>query len=154
MRIKRTASLAGLGILIVSTLLGCSGINLTKEQEVEQDYTFVSMEEEAVLEYEVPQSSPHILVDQLGYLPESTKQVFFFGKEIPQTFKVVNSETGVTVFSGKTQNRGYNKEYGVNISFGDFTELTKEGNYYVEANLLGSSYCFDIADNIYDGIFN
>ena len=142
-------------ILLCMCLLmaGCEQANLKAEEET-PSVTFVSMEDEAVLEYQVPKSSPHILVDQLGYNSSSAKVAYFFGDEIPDEFLVKDIENDLTVFVGQLVNKGYSEEYEANIAYGDFSSLTKKGEYYVYADYLGSSYNFSIDDEIYDSLLN
>jgi len=134
-----------------SSLTGCAEAS-TKDLKATYEEP-LSMEQEADLTYEVPISSPHILVDQLGYLPNSNKQVFFFGEVLPSRFAVFDAETKTQVYTGVPEVRGYNDEYGCYVASGDFTEVTKEGHYYIKADMLGTSYEFDIQDGIYEQLF-
>ena len=114
---------------------------------------FISMEDEAVLEYAVPKSVPHILVDQLGYLPGHTKQAFFFGSTMPETFSICLKEDGSVKYQGKTETRGYSDVYDCNVAIGDFSDFNESGEYYICADYLGESYSFSIEDDIYNNIF-
>lgn len=138
-------------VLLTIFLTGCGVVQ--KTQDMQQEETITSMEEEPELSYEVPVSSPNILVNQLGYITGSTKVAVFCGEEMPQTFRVIEQETGEVAFEGILENGGYNqtdKEYN---SYGDFSQLNKSGTYYIEAPILGRSYSFSIGDNLYDDIF-
>lgn len=140
-------------VLALSLLLtGCSlkQLNLSDSSA---DSAFVSMESEPYLNYEIPASLPHVLVDQLGYLPQSTKGVFFCGTLLPQEFNLVDASTGEVVYTGKTENKGHSDELSCNIAYGEFSEVVSPGTYYVEAQYLGQSFTFEIGDKIYDNLF-
>ncbi len=101
----------------------------------------------------------NIYVNQLGYLPNSSKVAIF---AIPQ-----EKEAGAPIISGKAQVCGtdgiciFEKDV---VSFGpdeasgdyvwrmDFSELTKSGTYVIQWNNQ-SSYPFTVGDNLY-GDFN
>ncbi len=149
MCVRKSALIA----LIAVMLTGCSfaGANTASQT---QNATFYSMEDEAVISYEVPTSYPHIIVDQLGYAPGSKKLAFMFGSVIPGEFLLVDATTGKTVFTAKVTDKGYYEEYGSNVGMADFTEYGVPGEYYIEADHLGRSYSFGIQDDLYGGIFN
>ena len=110
-----------------------------------------SMEQEPQLSYEVPVSTPGILVDRLGYLPEENKTVIFKGRDLPQEFYVVDQKTEQIVYQGYPEIRkeeGEEKE-----AYGDFSDFTAPGTYYIEAPVLGKSYSFSISDTVYDSLF-
>lgn len=144
-----------LGIMgIVCILLGIWGCtSLEKAPTGQTESNFMGMEEEAQLSYEVPVSTPGIIVDQLGYRIQSTKVVIFQGREIPGSFQVIEEKSGKTVFTGTTENQEWNQAAGEYNGYGDFTELKTPGVYYIEAPLLGRSYSFSIGEDIYDGLF-
>ena len=139
-------------LLMAVMAVGC-GRQEKQEQETEETVSFTSMEEEPDLSYEVPVSTPGILVNQLGYLTDSAKVAVFTGNELPKEFHVIDRETGETVYTGFPKE----KESGAAASrydgYGDFSSLTKPGTYYIEAPVLGRSYTFEIADNVYGDIF-
>lgn len=130
-------------------LVGCGQIPLENIQPGE----FNSMEETPDLSYEVPVSTPGILVNQLGYMTESTKIAVFKGEEMPEVFYVIDLESGDSVYTGFLEDKGYNQELNEYNSYGDFSSLKKPGNYYIEAPVLGRSYSFSIGDQVYDEIF-
>ncbi len=140
-----------IALICVILLAGCQQISPEKTQFGENDFT--SMEETPDLSYEVPVSTPGILVNQLGYITGSTKIAAFKGKEMPEVFYVIDAESGDTVYTGFLEDKGYNQELGEYNSYGDFTDLQTPGNYYIEAPVLGRSYSFTIGDQVYDEIF-
>jgi endoglucanase len=108
---------------------------------------------EPVFDYDVPISRPGILVNQTGYVPEGKKVVVFRGSRMPDSFEVVDEETGEVVFTGKVGDERYNdalKEYN---GYGVFDDLEKPGSYYIQAPILGRSYSFRIEKSIYDDAF-
>lgn len=140
------------GLLCIMIFAGCAGAEVEKQDE-KGIADFTSMEEEPDLSYEVPVSTPGILIDQLGYMTESTKVAVFKGEEMPEKFYVVDLESGNVVYTGFPEEKGYNSEFGEYNSYGDFTELTDPGTYYIEAPVLGRSYTFTIGDDVYGDIF-
>lgn len=141
-------------VLTLMLLTGCQNINSTEASvNTESDGGFVSMQEDSVIDYDVPRSTPHILVDQHGYLTDSTKYIFFFGEEIPKTFSVIDEETGEEVLIGIPIDRGFSEEYGTQVAMGDISKLSEEGTYYVRAELLGESFRFKITDDLYGELF-
>lgn len=143
-------------IIAVALLVLVSGCADNEEINIESPEIpqIQSMEEEARIEYDIPKSNPHILVDQLGYPVNETKQALFFGNELPENFKVISKADNQIAYVGTLEKCGYSDEYGCNVSVGDFTELISEGEYYIQSELLGTSYDFSIAPDIYDGIFH
>lgn len=133
-------------------LTGCNVLNLVKDGG-QGENNFISMEEEPDLSYEVPVSTPGILVNQLGYMTTSSKMAFFKGEEIPEVFYVIDAESGKNVYTGTLENKGYNQELDEYNSYGDFTALQTSGTYYIEAPVLGRSYTFFIGDQVYDEVF-
>ncbi len=142
-------------LLCLALLTGCvkAPVSATQQNNAPVEEVFTSMEEEPLLSYEVPVSEPGILVNQFGYLPQSKKVAVFCGKEIPSVFYVVKEETGEVVYTGSPEAEGYNRGKDEYNSYGDFSQWTAEGTYYIEAPVLGRSYSFEIRKNLYDEVF-
>lgn len=104
-------------------------------------------------DYEVPESLPSILVDQIGYAKQSDKQVIFWGEQLPDSFSVVDADSGQEVYSGQIEKRESAEETGFSVSYGDFTSLKTAGNYYIQAAMVGQSYTFMIAENPYAKLY-
>lgn len=133
-------------ILCMGLLLtGCTPDNHVKQGTAETDFASISTSPD--LSYEVPLSTPHILVDQLGYPAAGEKTVIFRGEKLPDIFDVIDAESGKAVCTKtvEKQNSG--------LGYGDFSEWTAEGTYYIESSTLGRSYDFRIADDVYDALF-
>ncbi len=136
-------------------LTGCSGLDfLSKADPAESPENQIeSLLDEADLNYEVPISVPNILVNEMGYLPDSKKIAVFRGENIPDTFRIVSAETGKVVFEGEVEDRGYNTYTDEYNSYGVFSEVRQSGKYYVEANVVGRSYFFTVGEGLYDSVF-
>ena len=135
-------------------LAGCSLDKLSSDNGYGDSQSFMAMEEEALLDYEVPVSTPHILVDEVGYLTGSSKVAFFYGNTLPETFDVIDASSGETVYTGSTELKGHSDEYDADIAYGDFSDYGTEGTYYIQAEYLGRSYEFSIGNDLYGDIFN
>lgn len=146
-RIRRLAA-AGLALL----LAGCAAMPSVEEVK-ENESVITSMEKEPNLSYEVPESSPNILVNQLGYIRSGTKIAIFCGEEKPPEFYVIEESTGERVFVGRPEDNAAGNENGKQFFYGDFSEVMTEGTYYLEAPLIGKSYSFLIEEDLYDQVF-
>ncbi len=146
-KIKRAAA-----AVLVLLLTGCGAAPL-KQDTQEEINIITSMEEEPDLAYEVPVSLPNILINQLGYITDSTKTAIFCGEEVPRIFHVVRPDTGEIIYTGYLEDKEYHEEIGEYISYGDFSEVTAPGTYYLEAPVLGRSYSFTVGDDLYDQVF-
>lgn len=146
-RIKKAAVV---GLVLVLT--GC-GMPPAAESIGEEEPVITSMEDEPDLAYEIPESSPNVLVDQLGYITDGTKMAFFCGKELPTEFYVINADTKEKVFTGSVEDGKYQEEKEEYFGYGDFSAVTRPGTYYLEAPRLGRSYSFQISDGLYDQVF-
>ncbi len=146
---KRIAML--LAVLLFSTaLFGCnpdgSGEDVQKEiQKTEPS----SMETAPVLDYEVPVVLPGILVNRIGYEAVSYKTAVVRGSSLPTYFRIVNAGTGEVVYTGSLEQHGYDNQTKEYNSYGDFSALTEEGVYYMECDILGRSYPFEIRRTMY-----
>lgn len=137
--------------LCLIVLTGCGSTEEKWQNSQENIYEVDSMEREPQLSYEVPASMPGILVDRTGYLPKENKTVIFKGKDLPQEFYVVDQKTEQIVYQGYPEIRkeeGEEKE-----AYGDFSDFTASGTYYIEAPVLGKSYTFLISESVYDSLF-
>ncbi len=104
--------------------------------------------------YEVPNVVPGALVDQNGYRTGAEKSVVFRGENLPDVFYVYNLDTDELEYTGQMRDEVTDKETGEVTRTGYFTDLTIDGNYYIYADVIGSSYSFRIQNDLYDDIFN
>ncbi len=130
-------------LCLVLFLTGCSGTKAKPAQSMSG--ITEGMESEPIIEYTVPESVPGILINQAGYGPDSTKVAIFRGENLPGVFRVYDAETDAVVFQGNVEPRGTDTVTNEQIGYGDFSELTVEGNYYIRAEIVGYSYTFYIS---------
>lgn len=157
--IKKYLSLCLIGILCACQLSGCgyyredapvqteiSDIDITNEQEILDE----KEEAEESVSYERPVSKPNVLVDQSGYQTDDTKKVLFLGENLSDSFSVVEYQTGEVIYTGNITAKGYDEETDTYVSVGDFSEVKKNGDYYIETEIIGRSYPFSIGKNPYE----
>ena len=89
---------------------------------------------------------PGILVDMNGYDADSTKTAVFVGDVIPTSYEVRDDETGEVVFTGEVSRSRHDASIGI----GDLSSLTEPGAYYLNAEWMGESETFEIADSGYE----
>lgn len=130
---------------------GCVSENVGQKNNEETE--LISMNPTPDLSYDVPLSVPHILVDQVGYTTTGKKTAIFRGSDLPEEYDVIDSSTNKVVFSGEIKQKERENAAGDLIGYGDFSELTSEGTYYIQSSVFGRSYDFDIADDVYDDVF-
>lgn len=140
-------------IMVISLLLsGCAG-NIPfmgKEEKAsgETAYMAETLGIEPDFSYERQAEVPNIQVDRLGYLPESTKIAVFQGNELPENFRVIKKESGECVYEGEVR-RKEDTDGDVLAGYGNFTEVKEEGCYYIQCDIIGCSYYFDIGRTVY-----
>jgi hypothetical protein len=107
--------------------------------------------------------TPHIVVDQFGYLPELTKRAVIRnpkkGYDAGQSFTpgnryaVIDTATGEAVFEGAPNiwNEGrIHEQSGDKVWWFDFSAVTAEGSYFIRDIERGvESHPFDIAADVY-----
>lgn len=154
---KRTWGICLALACCVGVLGGCSLQNrngqISEKTEGTED-EIVSLGLTPEFNYEVPDSLPAILVDQVGYAAPSNKIAVFRGEILPDTYQIINVDTKEIVYSGEIENKGFDSVTNEAISYGDFTEFTDEGTYYLQAEYVGQSYSFVIKADPYAEIFD
>lgn len=144
-------------LLTASLLTGCAYVSELSSDtlpEGEGDGGFATLGLSPEFNYEVPESLPSILVDQVGYDRYGNKIAVFQGELLPDTFAVIDADSGQSVYTGQIERRGYDEKTGVYVSYGDFTSLQTVGTYYIQAAVIGQSYAFAIAENPYEGLYD
>lgn len=142
------------GILLCFIFLnGCAGIAEPADEPQENDSLPDSAGAAPEFDYEVPVSLPYILVNQLGYLPEGKKMAVFRGDNIPESFDIIDEQTGEAVYSGRIEDKGYNEIIGEYNGYGTFDDFSLKGSYYIQAPVIGRSYTFSISEDIYENVF-
>jgi hypothetical protein len=90
-----------------------------------------------------------LLTNQVGYLPSSTKTCLVQGN-VKRDFEVVEVTSGEVAYRGTLiPKKG---DFGT-YSIADFSELTKEGRYYLRADTL-RSFPFSISSTVYQQPMN
>lgn len=145
------------GMVLVLTLLlmsatGCGNLqdfqvdSLTGKEETDE---FTSLGLSPEFDYEVPESLPNIIVDQVGYAARSQKLAMINGETPPETFSLLDAESGREVYTGKVESKGYDPSVSAYISYADFTDYNTVGTYYIQAPSIGRSYVFEIVEDPY-----
>ncbi len=101
----------------------------------------------------LPVSRPSIYVDVAGYASGREKKVIFAGDRHGQTFDVVRSSDGEVVYTGIIPRGEVDPLSGQVLSVGDFTVFDEAGTYYIHTDIVGQSYPFVIAEDIYENLF-
>lgn len=144
-----TLSMAALSGCSQSWHIGESNQSSANAESSDNQITTLGLEQD--FSYDIPVSTAHIEVDQLGYLPQSKKIAVFRGTGLSDTFDVISADTMESVFTGEIKQKlvkGTTESY----YFGDFSEVKTKGTYYVLTDVIGYSYPFVIDDNLYDHI--
>lgn len=143
-------------ILILSLLLtvvaGCGDLQDFRVEPLpgrEETDEFTSLGLSPEFDYEVPESLPSILVDQVGYAVGSKKMAMINGETPPETFSVLDADTDREVYTGKIESKGYDLSVNAYISYADFTDFNAVGTYYIQAASIGRSYVFEIIEEPY-----
>lgn len=143
--------------LCLGLLTGCNGLSdlsLEALQTNSEDDGFTSLGLTPEFDYEVPVSLPNILIDQVGYAQDSNKVAIIQGEMPPDTFTIMEADTGTVVYTGEIEPKDYDETTGVYISYGDFTDFNTPGEYYIQAAMIGQSYPFEISKNPYGQLFH
>lgn len=140
---KRITSIVTMIIL----LMGCGVAGIEPDNIME--FNEAGRGQEQTFDYEVPPNIPHVFADQVGYETKSTKIVVFCGKDMKDTFEVIDAVSGEAVYTGEIITGDYNEKTEEYTNYGSFTELDKNGTYYIQTAVIGQSYPFIIGNNLY-----
>ena len=105
-----------------------------------------SMEQVAVLAYELPGSKPSILISFRGYQAKREKQAVFTSAYPIDSFQVRRAADDQVVLEKKVN---YTKAEDGTVGTGSFTELVEEGEYYIFAKGVGRSKSFHIGKSFF-----
>lgn len=97
---------------------------------------------------------PDIMINQIGYRPDSNKTAVFRNVTDETEFSVINADTGKTVYTGKLESKGNNALADEDNWTGDFSEVTESGKYLIKCGNLDDSYNFEIGNNIYTNLLD
>jgi len=144
-------------ILCLVLLCGCgskSTGDYAEKKVQEQDNGYTGMAgTKPELNYEAEAMKQRVLTDQVGYDADSTKVVLFLGDKLGSSFHVIDAQSGNMVYTGEIEYSGTDPESGEKVSYGIFSGLVEEGDYYVQTPVIGESYFFSISDSLYMDIF-
>lgn len=151
-RFGKWVAVLWIGISVV--LSGGCGIQAEQENNSSGPYAAIEgMESTPIVDYSVPRALPNVLVDTRGYTAECEKWAAVKGRELPETFRLLDADTGEEVYSGQLEKIVYNEELGLYTGQACFDEYDAEGSYYLECDLVGQSYRFCIEDSMYTELF-
>lgn len=137
---------------------GTCGCGWVAESEVGQQQTALTESDgadreedfrllpEAELDYQVPEQYPGVWVSLGGYDSKGSKEVYFCGRSLPETFRVMDAATGQCVYTGRLEEDRYDEETGEYNSYGEFTDFVDVGEYYIECDIIGRSYSFTLQE--------
>lgn len=121
---------------------------VTREEKEEQpEETTETQTKSLVLGIDRPTVSSNIAIDLQGYAPEDIKYARFTGSDLQDTFYVYRQKDKQVVYQGSIQRTG---EEG---AWGDFSEVTEPGSYYIQTAVIGRSYTFQIYEDRYQTQF-
>lgn len=120
---------------------------------------------------ELPKSDTKVYVNQSGYVVGREKLVYFSGEAYGEKFNIRRVSDDEIVYSAKiealnkgnagnkdTDISGQNEEkkhhnFDETLAIGIFTDFDEVGEYYIETDVIGQSYKFNIAQDTYEQIF-
>ncbi len=99
-----------------------------------------------------PYQAP-ILTNQIGFRPND-KKTAVIRKDGGNEFKVINAETKEVALTGKLSAAVQNSSADESDRIADFSEVKKEGKYYITCGDLDQSYSFVIAEKPYEKLMD
>ncbi len=102
---------------------------------------------------ELPVSRTRISVNQSGYPADREKRVVFLGDSYGDTFRVIRASDKSIVYIGRIHQSQTDNLSGQVVSICDFSRVTEPGSYYIETDIIGQSYPFEIAQDAYEKLF-
>lgn len=149
-----------LACILTLGLTGCAGkdtssgqadVTGTEEVTVKNKYAqVVSMEQTAIVNYIVPETTPNILVDLQGYCVGEDKHAVVKGVRLPEEFCVVDEAEDKVVYTGAIEDVTYDKKQGVYMGYADFSQVETAGDYHLECDIVGYSESFAIREKQYE----
>ncbi len=97
---------------------------------------------------------PPITANQLGYKPDASKIAVFRDITSETEFSVVNAATKEIVYTGTLYGKRDNASAGEVNWYGDFSDVTTPGSYYITCGDLDASYPFEIGEQVYDRLLD
>lgn len=97
---------------------------------------------------------PPIVLNQIGFKPDSTKTAVFRKLNGESEFSVVNAETSEIVLTRELTGPVNNSSADEVNYTGDFSDLKEPGTYYIVCGDQDKSYEFTIGDDVYNSLFD
>lgn len=119
--------------------------------EIRVDNLSIKVDANTIINAENNLNKPIIAINQLGYKPSSIKEVRISEKADEFTIKTL--DTNETLFTGTFLEPIDDPASGEMVYVGDFTSFSQKGEFIIEVPNLGSSYPFEIQDNIYNDLY-
>ena len=119
-----------------------------EEEEELSEETAKTQTKSLVLGIDRPTVSSNIAIDLQGYAPADLKYAHFTGADLQDIFYVYRQKDKQVVYQGSIQQTG---EAGK--AWGDFSEVTEPGSYYIQTAVIGRSYTFQIYEDRYQSQF-
>ena len=141
-----------LSLLFIVNIIGNTACGNTSVETGHGSITDMGMENTPIINYTIPTLTPNVLVDQQGYAMNGEKQAVVKSRETVENFRLIDKETGEIVYDGKIKQSEYNEDLQLYIGTADFTEVTREGNFYLECDRVGQSLTFSIQERYYEGL--
>lgn len=129
-----------------------AGENLIQSQWQLGGSETYSMENEAVLDYEVPKMTPGILVDRKGYSSNEIVTAFVYSGKLPEEYALEDPE-GNEVLKCNRGEAILKKDEGKFFARLSIEEEVPEGTYYINGGEIGNSFSFDVSDTFYRDIY-
>jgi len=146
-----------LSLLLLFNSIGMMACGRTTVETGHVSYSSISsltgMESTPVINYTLPVLTPNVLVDQQGYASGREKLAVVKSREPVENFRVIDQETGETIYHGKVENSDYNEDLHLYIGRVDFTEVTQNGTFYLECDRVGQSFAFTVQQDHYEELF-
>ena len=88
-------------------------------------------------------------INQIGYRPDDDKRAVVRNAEENESFEVIDTATGKSVFEGILKNGNSLGASGDKVYYADFSEVNAGGRYMIKTASGKQSYEFDISEGIY-----
>lgn len=146
---KRNKGIRSLSCVCIAALL-LSGCGQAEAENRKAAYSaLLSMESTPVIDYTVPQQLPNILVSEAGYQTGRENEAAVKGRELPETFSLIDAVTGEEVYTGRLEDIRYDKELEIYTGSIPFGQFSGQGSYYLECSIVGRSATFPIGEALY-----
>lgn len=143
-------------LMCIVLIAGCGNSTDTDVADTEVENTAgdgvskqTSMLDEAELDYEIPATFASIMVDRNGYEAEDEKIAVIVAENLPAQFQIVDAFTDETVYTGQVKKFPSTEDGDTLTGHADFSDFTEEGEYYIRAEIVGSSENFRIKKGYY-----